>query len=612
MVPGRSRPLLLLYLCAGMLVPAAGFAAESTSDHPISAESLRRALQLEAQANANPLAISTYKLNYALPIAYDTHLPNLQDYRAAGNRSPQHNEIKYQISLKVNLANHLFHNNGDLYLGYTQFSLWQAYNSRDSAPFRETNYEPELFMSFTNHQRFFGFDNTINRIGIIHQSNGRGGENESDQNSVSRSWNRIYAEAILQRGHWTLSLMPWWRIPEARHNDNNRNIEKYLGWGKVGVLYTTNNGQEVSLETKGNPFTGRLGTELDYTFPLNGRLRGMVQYYHGYGESMIDYDHRVNRFGLGLSFNPYLAGITHAPTQGAIGTVSPDTLATPDASRPDENTDNPELNRIRAARRYFDTQAHNNPLSLSTYHRNYVLPVAYNSNSVNNNDFAVVSPNSHPNHNEVKFQLSIKARLWHNLFSKYDNGDLYFGYTQQSWWQAYNSKASSPFRETNYEPELFAEFTNHSEFLGFTNVLNRVGFEHQSNGRADPISRSWNRLYAEGIFVRGPIQLDLKPWWRIPESKDTDDNHDIEDYMGYGQASVVYNTHGNEFSYTVIGNPFKGNFGHKFEYSFPLWDKIHGFLQYYHGYGESMIDYNRSVNRIGIGVDFNNVALGQP
>ncbi|MGJ8525570.1 Phospholipase [Halomonadaceae bacterium LMG 33818] len=719
-VSAPSSRLLLSLIVEVMLIAMTSPArAEGVQGHALAEPTpeqqsqalAQKTLQLDSEANANPLAISTYLPNYFLPFDYDKHLPNLQAYRAAGNYSPQHTEVKYQISLKVALGQNLFNNNGDLYLGYTQFSLWQAYNAKDSAPFRETNYEPELFLRFTNHKRYFGWVNTINRIGFLHQSNGRGGNVHDEKYTASRSWNRLYAEAILQRGPWAISLKPWWRIPDSHKSDNNPNIEKYLGYGQIGVLYTTQGDQEFSINAMGNPFTGRLGTEVDYTFPLWGRIRGMIQYYNGYGESLIDYNHRVNRVGLGFSFNPLLPGTadtsgtsptlnrilapgesnlnmhdtrhvpvydasigktTHASTTTGLASVnkndhakdvSSDTTGSPllngmIAQRPDSDlsdrlstplppahskTAQPpasrttsgadahtlkvseqahqtinqyyqaqavpmtDLERERAAQTYFERQAENNPLSLSTYRRNYILPIAYNTDHLNQRNFHQVAPNSSPDHNEIKFQLSIKARLWHNLY--HHNGNLYVAYTQRSWWQAYNSSASSPFRETNYEPELFVQFTNNKSFLGWTNTSNSFGFVHESNGRSDPISRSWNRLFLESVFARGPMEISVRPWWRIPESKSSDNNPSIEDYVGYARIMFAYTRDNNEFTWSIVGNPGKGHYGNQLEYSFPLWSKLHGYLQYYNGYGESMIDYNHHVQRFGIGISFNNINL---
>ena len=105
-------------------------------------------------------------------------------------------------------------------------------------------------------------------------------------------------------------------------------------------------------------------------------------------------------------------------------------------------------------------------------------------------------------------------------------GDLHFAYTQRSWWQAYNADASSPFRETNFEPEVFIDFENRGSLLGWTNINNRLAFNHQSNGRSDPLSRSWNRLILESTFVNDDWALTLAPHWRIPESEEEDGSTD--------------------------------------------------------------------------------------
>lgn len=55
---------------------------------------------------------------------------------------------------------------------------------------------------------------------------------------------------------------------------------------------------------RGNPAEGHLGTQLDYSWPMFGSIRGHLQYYYGYGESLIDYDQRTNRLSLGFSLNP--------------------------------------------------------------------------------------------------------------------------------------------------------------------------------------------------------------------------------------------------------------------------------------------------------------------
>ncbi|MHB0776437.1 phospholipase A [Halomonas sp. WWR20] len=256
---------------------------------------------LERESSRNPLAITTYRRNYLLPWTYNTN-PNQAAFRELSNGGEIGNaEVKFQLSFKVNLVEDIFDGKGDLYFAYTQRSWWQAYNSDDSAPFRETNYEPEAFLSFDNNWTLLGWTNTLNRVGFVHQSNGRAAP-------LSRSWNRVYADVVLQRGEWAISVAPHWRIPESDSDDDNPHLENYVGYGDITVAKAFDD-KEVSLLVRGNPGKGHYGTQLDYSFPLFGKVRGYVQYYHGYGESLIDYDHNNRRLGLGFSLNTFLAGI---------------------------------------------------------------------------------------------------------------------------------------------------------------------------------------------------------------------------------------------------------------------------------------------------------------
>ncbi|MFC3283407.1 phospholipase A [Litchfieldella rifensis] len=257
--------------------------------------------ELERESSLNPFAITAYRRNYLMPWSYNAN-PNGEDFREiSGDDVADNAEVKFQFSAKFSLVEDMFGDNGDLFFAYTQRSWWQAYNSDNSAPFRETNFEPEVFVSFDNDLTLFGWTNTQNRIAFNHQSNGKSGE-------LSRSWNRIYAETIFQRGDWAVSVAPHWRVPESEGDDDNPDIERFMGYGDISIARRINDDHEASLLVRGNPSAGNMGTQLDYSWPMFGNVRGYVQYYYGYGESLIDYDHRNNRLSLGFSLNPLFSG----------------------------------------------------------------------------------------------------------------------------------------------------------------------------------------------------------------------------------------------------------------------------------------------------------------
>lgn len=91
-------------------------------------------------------------------------------------------------------------------------------------------------------------------------------------------------------------------------------------------------------------------------------------------------------------------------------------------------------------------------------------------------------------HAELAYQLSFKIKMIEQAFNK--PLDLWFGYTQKSFWQAANHDASSPFRETNYEPEVMAVIPLKGSLLGVNARFAGLGFVHQSNGQAGSLSRS--------------------------------------------------------------------------------------------------------------------------
>jgi phospholipase A1 len=204
---------------------------------------------------------------------------------------------------------------------------------------------------------------------------------------------------------------------------------------------------------------------------------------------------------------------------------------------------------------------------------------------------------------EAKFQLSFKGRL---LATDDRRWGLWFAYTQQSLWQVYGDDFSRPFRETNYAPEVFGSFRPGLEVLGLQWNLLNFGYTHQSNGRSDPISRSWERLFVEAGLERGDFVLMARAWARFRPGDYEDDNPDIVDYYGHGQLTGYYRHGRNTFSVMARGNVSTGKGAAQFTWATrPVLGPLRGYLQVFTGYGESMIDYDWRQTTVGLGITLN-------
>lgn len=201
---------------------------------------------------------------------------------------------------------------------------------------------------------------------------------------------------------------------------------------------------------------------------------------------------------------------------------------------------------------------------------------------------------------ELHFQIGFKLKFAENVADK--PIDLWFGYTQQSFWQASNRQASSPFRETNYQPEVMAVLPLHFELLGVRARFINLGFVHESNGQSSTLSRSWNRVYLQTGIERGKFTMLARVWKRINEDREEDDNPDILDYMGHGDLLGTYRNNGHEYSVLARYNFHTDKGAVQLGWAFPIASKLKGYVQFFSGYGQSLIDYNYSQRTIGLGV----------
>jgi phospholipase A1 len=202
---------------------------------------------------------------------------------------------------------------------------------------------------------------------------------------------------------------------------------------------------------------------------------------------------------------------------------------------------------------------------------------------------------------EVKFQISMKAPLWRNMFGS--NNDLLAAYTSISWWQIGNDNISSAFRETNYQPEVFLRHYGGPKLFGGRLSAFDVGLNHQSNGRSELLSRSWNRVMGRAYLDFNNLAFALRTWYRIPDDEDEDDNPNMYQYYGYGDITAAYAPNKNTFT-AMLRPGTKGN-GLEVTWSYPITKAIRIYSQYWNGYGESLLDYNVRNERIGIGIALN-------
>lgn len=255
----------------------------------------------------------------------------------------------------------------------------------------------------------------------------------------------------------------------------------------------------------------------------------------------------------------------------------------------------------------LDTTSIRGTFLITPYKPIYILPFRYTDHpnetpySGNGNPDYAAPPGTDFNNIEAKFQISFKTKLLQGIFWK--RGDLWAAYTQISHWQIYNDHLSRPFREINYEPEIIFNMPLDFKVLGFRARMAGVAFNHQSNGKSLPFSRSWNRIIFHAGFERKDWSVYIRPWLRLRDKKD--DNPDINRYIGRGDLNVIYTHNGSVFSLIASHNlelktKIRGNL--TFSWSYPIRGNLKGYLQASHGYGETLIDYNYRQTTVGLGV----------
>ena len=265
---------------------------------------LNKRLEAERAAMDNPFIITQYRSNYFLPYTYMEE-PNQAPYEAVNGNLIEQQEAKYQISIKAPIYDYHKRELEGIYVGITLKAWWQIYNESLSKPFRETNYEPELFYQWVPTYSLGPIDLVGFHLGINHQSNGQ-------SNDFSRSWNRVFASAMFRHEQFYATLKSWYRLPEDKKDDpldpsgdDNPDIEHFMGKFEL-ELGATYEGVNFTALIRNNLKSDNKGAfELNATYPISSRFALLLQYFNGYGESLIDYNHRIERLGIGVQLTAF-------------------------------------------------------------------------------------------------------------------------------------------------------------------------------------------------------------------------------------------------------------------------------------------------------------------
>lgn len=277
----------------------------ATSDSPRESSVMSKTWELGPTDKRNTFVVRTYLPNFLLPLHYTTNInrsPHSPTQQASTAKNDYRSiEAKLQISLRAKVVEDLLLPGADLWAAYTQRSLWQVWDSVDSAPFRSTDYQPEMIYVVPVPEKFgklpLGWNLRMLQLGFAHQSNG-----QSDP--LSRSWNRVTMGAGFEHGDFSLQIRGNQRI-RLQGKDDNPELADYIGRGEVNVAWLPG-ASTLGLTWRTNLKTANRGSlQLDWTYPVFANqptgLRWYVQLFHGYGETLLDYNQRQTSLGLGLT-----------------------------------------------------------------------------------------------------------------------------------------------------------------------------------------------------------------------------------------------------------------------------------------------------------------------
>jgi len=186
-----------------------------------------------------------------------------------------------------------------LHFGFTQRIFWDL--GKDSSPFRNVEYMPELFYLVPATPVAEGIA-LGGQVGARHESNGRDGLD-------SRSLNTVYIQpaATTALGRYTLTLAPRAWLYTGSLEDNP-DIKHYRGNTSLLAEIGTDDGWRLSTNSRMNFGSGKGAFDAELSYPLSRLIGSDVNLYAfgqaftGYGENLFDYRRRQTRLRVGFGF----------------------------------------------------------------------------------------------------------------------------------------------------------------------------------------------------------------------------------------------------------------------------------------------------------------------
>lgn len=287
---------IVLLLCVLNLYANSGDDFETVDVEKVKNDKSKESMQKWLDGD---FALQTYKTNYILPYGYSN-----KEYVSIGPLEYKNIEAELQVSLKLKVAKNLLGLHESYYLSYSHQAFWQIYIQ--SAPFRETNYNPEGFVIFPINDTFSYFKLRSLKFALAHKSNGQPNTTDVEIDgipigNVSKSINYVYGSARMQHGALITDFNLLAPLGTGSNLSDNPDLMDYLGYGSVKFTYFYFE-HMFTLMTRGNLKTKKGALELTYSYPIR-KSNLYIKLFSGYGESLIDYNRNLTKLAIGFSFS---------------------------------------------------------------------------------------------------------------------------------------------------------------------------------------------------------------------------------------------------------------------------------------------------------------------